>query len=301
MSTTTLKDQTSNDEADILRSQFPGSGTLNSQQCMEEKIMQSDTQIAPESKKGLWTGRILSAVVVLFLLFNGAIGLMRPPFAVQGFVHLGYPAGATLPVATLLIVCALLYAIPRTAVLGAVLLTGYLGGATASHVRIGEPFFLPMIVGALVWAGLFLREDRLRVLVPLGSTRTASISKTKLWSGRIISALAVLFMLVDAAFKLVKPLPVPVAQAFERLGYPTSLAAGIGILVLACTAIYVIPRTSVLGTLLLTGYLGGATAIQVRAGSPLFETLFPVIFAVLVWAGVFLREDRLRALIPVRR
>jgi hypothetical protein len=268
---------------------------------MEEKLMQSGTQTAPVSTKGLWTGRILSAVVVLFLLFNGAIGLMRPPFAVQGFVPLGYPAGAAIPVATLLIVCAVVYAIPRTALLGAMLLTGYLGGATASHARIGEPFFLPIIVGVLVWVGLVLREDRLRALVPLGSTQAASISKMQLWAGRVISGLAVLFLLADGAFKLVKPLPAPVAQAFERIGYPTGLAAGIGVLLLACTALYVIPRTAVLGAILLTGYFGGAVASNVRIGEPLFtHVLFPVYVAFLIWGGLFLREDRLRALVPLR-
>jgi hypothetical protein len=129
--------------------------------------MQAVTQTAPISKKRLWTGRILSAIVVLFLLFNGVLGLMRPPFVIEGFTHLGYPASAAISIAILLVVSTVIYAIPRTAVLGAVLLTGYLGGATASHVRIGEPFFLPLIVGALVWGALFLREDRLRALIPL--------------------------------------------------------------------------------------------------------------------------------------
>ncbi len=74
-----------------------------------------------------------------------------------------------------------------------------------------------------------------------------------------------------------------------------------GVLLLVCTAVYVIPRTAVLGAILLTGYLGGATAAQVRVNHPLFETVFPVMFGVLIWAGAVLREDRLRALIPLRR
>jgi hypothetical protein len=131
--------------------------------------MESATQTAPVSKTSLWAGRIISGLVVLFMLFNGVIGLMQPPMAVQGLIHLGYPEHLGVPIAVVMLVCTVVYAIPQTAFLGALLLTGYLGGATASHVRIGEPFFFPIIVGVLVWAGLFLRVDRLRALIPLRS------------------------------------------------------------------------------------------------------------------------------------
>ncbi len=100
---------------------------------------------------------------------------------------------------------------------------------------------------------------------------------------------------------MVRPLPAPVTQAFERLGYSTSLAAVIGILLLACTAVYAIPRTAVLGAILLTGYLGGAIASNLRIGEPLFShVLFPVYVALLIWGGLYLREDRLRTLVPLR-
>ncbi len=124
---------------------------------------------------------------------------------------------------------------------------------------------------------------------------TQAVSKTSLWSGRIISTLVVLFLLFDAVAKLMRI--APVLQAFARLGYPERLAVPIGILLLACTTVYVIPRTSVLGAILLSAYLGGATATHVRAGEPFY---FPVVFGVLVWAGLFLRDDRLRELIPLR-
>ena len=130
------------------------------------------------------------------------------------------------------------------------------------------------------------------------ATQTASISRKRLWAGRVISGIVILFLLFDAISKLMKV--APVLEASARLGYPASLAVGIGCLLLGCVIVYIIPRTSVLGAVLLTGYLGGATAAQVRIGAPLFETLFPVIFGVLVWAGVFLREERLRTLIPLR-
>lgn len=117
--------------------------------------------------------------------------------------------------------------------------------------------------------------------------------------GRIISALAVLFLLFDGVIKVMTI--DPVVESFAELGYPGSLALGIGILELVCILVYVIPRTSVLGAILLTGYLGGAIASQVRIGSPLFShTLFPVYVGLLNWGGLFLREDRLHALIPLK-
>ncbi len=131
--------------------------------------MPSTAQAAPVSKKRLWTGRILSGLVVLFLLFNGAMAFTNLPSVKQGFAHIGYPESLGFAIGTLLLTCAALYAIPRTSVLGAILLTGYLGGATATHLRIGEPFYFPILVGVLVWVGLYLREDRLRALVPLRS------------------------------------------------------------------------------------------------------------------------------------
>jgi hypothetical protein len=120
----------------------------------------------------------------------------------------------------------------------------------------------------------------------------------RLWVGRIISAVPVLFLTLDAVIKLMK---VPaVVEAFGRLGVPLSLAPGIGILALICTAVYVVPRTTVLGAVLLTGYLGGAVATQLRAQSGVFEVIFPIIIAALVWGGLFLRDDRLGAFLPLR-
>jgi hypothetical protein len=116
---------------------------------------------------------------------------------------------------------------------------------------------------------------------------------------RIISGLLALLFVLDGVGHLMKP--APVVEAFARLGYPLSASVGIGLLALICTALYVTPRTSVLGAVLLTGYLGGAVSTHVRAGSPLFETVFPVILGALVWAGVLVRDAQLRRLIPVRR
>jgi hypothetical protein len=130
-------------------------------------------------------------------------------------------------------------------------------------------------------------------------SQTASVSTKMLWTGRIMSALVVLFLLIDGVMKLVNP--APVVEGMTKLGYPLSLTSVIGIVLLVCVAVFAIPRTSVLGAILLTGYLGGAVASQLRVGLPLFSNvLAPVYIGVLIWGGLFLRDDRLRALIPVR-
>jgi hypothetical protein len=129
--------------------------------------------------------------------------------------------------------------------------------------------------------------------------QTTSISNKALWTGRILSGLVGLFLLADGVAKLFKP--AAVVQGTVQLGYPESSIVGIGIVLLVCTALYLIPRTSILGAILLTGYLGGATATHVRVGGPLFNILFSVLFGVVVWAGIYLREERLRALVPLRK
>ena len=131
--------------------------------------MQSTIQTVPDSKTMLWVGRIMSALPVLLLLSSSVMKLMKPAPVVEGFAHLGYPASLALALGMIELACAVVYVIPRTSVLGAILLTGYLGGATATHVRIGEPFFMPIVLGVLVWGGLYLRDDRLRALLPLRS------------------------------------------------------------------------------------------------------------------------------------
>ena len=123
--------------------------------------------------------------------------------------------------------------------------------------------------------------------------------QNRLWVGRIMSGLAVLFLLFESVIHMMKI--ARVLDGFAQLGYPVSLAFGLGVLELICLVVYVVPRTSILGAILWTGYLGGAIAAQVRIGSPLFSTtLFPVYVALLIWGGLYLREDRLRALIPLR-
>jgi hypothetical protein len=122
-------------------------------------------ETASQSNAAPWTGRTISAAVVLFLVFDGATKLIREPQVLAATAELGYPLSSIVAIGALLLACTLVYVIPRTAVLGAILLTGYLGGAVASNVRIGHPVFeclFPVLVGVLVWAGLVLRDVRLR-------------------------------------------------------------------------------------------------------------------------------------------
>lgn len=118
------------------------------------------------------------------------------------------------------------------------------------------------------------------------------------WAGIVMTALPGLFLLVDAVMKFVQP--APVIEATVKLGYPESTIPVMGTVLLVSTLLALIPRTAVLGTILLTGYLGGAVATHLRVGGSAFEMLFPVVFGVLLWGGLWLRDPRLRALLPLR-
>ena len=125
-------------------------------------------------------------------------------------------------------------------------------------------------------------------------------SRRRLWTGRVLSWLAVLFLFFDSAGKLLQVQPV--VDGTRQLGYPRDIVFSLGVILLSCVAAYVIPRTSVLGALLLTGYLGGAVATHVRVESPLFtHVLFPTYVAALLWGGLFLRDPRLQSFLPIRR
>ena len=127
-----------------------------------------------------------------------------------------------------------------------------------------------------------------------------SIGKKVVWTGRILSGLVAAFLLFDAVIHLLKP--APVVEAFSKLHLPLSLAVDLGIIELLCLALYAIPATSILGAILLTGYLGGAVAIQVTTSNSLFgEILFPVYVGAIVWGGLYLRDERLSTLVPWRR
>jgi hypothetical protein len=131
--------------------------------------MTSTTDSIPATPQAmLWTGRILSAIPVLFMAgLSTVIFFAAPGKVTEGMAKYGYPASAAKPILLFEIACAVLFAVPQTATLGAILLTGYLGGAVATHVHASEPFYFPILFGVLVWLGLLLRDARLRTLLPL--------------------------------------------------------------------------------------------------------------------------------------
>ena len=131
---------------------------------------------------------------------------------------------------------------------------------------------------------------------------TAPVSKPALWTGRVLSGFVTLFLLLDGGMKLV-PLSI-VTETMDKIGYGSSesLARSLGAITLVCTILYAIPPTSILGAILLTGYLGGAMASHLRIGSPLFShTLFGLYLGLMVWGSLWLRDRSLRSLIPFRR
>lgn len=130
------------------------------------------------------------------------------------------------------------------------------------------------------------------------ATKSFAEGRFALWAGRVMSAIPAMFLVFDGVIKVMKP--APVTDAFEQLGYSADQAVGIGVLLLAYTAVYAISRTAALGAVLLTGYLGGAIATQVRVNADPFSMVFPIALGAMLWGGLYLRDARLRELFPLR-
>jgi hypothetical protein len=153
-------------------SEYGAAAIINQEEIMEPEKTSS-------SKVMLWIGYTISTLAILFLLMDAVMKLIKPEMVVDLNKKLGFAEAVITPIAIVLLLCTLLYAFPKTSVLGAILLTGYLGGAVATHVRVsapeqnhgfgGEPFSIvfPVIIGALLWGGLYLRDARLQALIPL--------------------------------------------------------------------------------------------------------------------------------------
>lgn len=128
----------------------------------------TETRTAAPKGWQIWAGRVLSALPSLMLAFSASMKLSQAPqFAEAWTSKMGFPPGTLVPIGVLEVVCTILYLVPRTSVLGAILLSAYLGGAVVTHVRVSEPFAIPIVLGILLWGGLFLRDERLRALLPL--------------------------------------------------------------------------------------------------------------------------------------
>jgi hypothetical protein len=246
----------------------------------------------------VWGGRILSGLMIAFLVFDAVIHLVRIAPVVEAFGQLGVPLSFAVPLGLIELVSIALYVYPRTSILGAILLTAYLGGAVVMQLRVGNSLFgealFPIYVGVLLWGGLWLREARLRAQIPL-TLGSAAPAKKILWTGRAVSAFPVLAILFGAIVKLLV-LPA-VVEGFREAGFPDYLVPVVGAIELVCTVVYAIPRTRVLGAILLAGLMGGATATNLRLGNPTYVAT--ILLGVLAWAGLYLRDKRLRGLVPL--
>src|SRR5215813_12579898 len=155
--------------------------------------MQPQNEVGVTSKAKLWTGRVITFFTVAFLLFDTMVKVLNLPVAVEGTVRLGYPAKLVMCIGIVELICLGAFLYPRTAVLGAILLTGYLGGATATQVRVEDPWFIfPVVVGIMVWAGLLLRNERLHPLFPLQLLKAPALVR--------IGALLCVLLLIVVAF-----------------------------------------------------------------------------------------------------
>ena len=135
---------------------------------VKEIVMQPTTETATRSSARIWTGRILSFLPALFLLVDAIMKFIKPAVVVDSTIQLGYREAVIVPLGAVLLISTVLYLIPRTSVIGAILLTGYLGGAVATHVRVGAgvfPIIFPVVMGVLIWAGLYLRNQRLHAVI----------------------------------------------------------------------------------------------------------------------------------------
>jgi hypothetical protein len=120
-----------------------------------------------EGKAVVWTGRVISTLAALVFVMSGAMKLLGGPEVTAGLAHLGIPEGILFPLAIVELACVAVYAVPQTAVLGAILLTGYIGGAICAHARVGDSIVTAAVIGVLVWVGLYLRDPGLQSLLPL--------------------------------------------------------------------------------------------------------------------------------------
>ncbi len=259
------------------------------------------TEYNEMSKGKKWAGYIISGVAAIFLLIDAVMKFVQPAEVVSATEALGYDRSVILPLGIILLVSVILYIFPRTTVLGAILLTGYLGGAVATHVRLSNPVFshvlVPVYFGIFIWLGLWLRKPLLRGYIPLRSIFTTDRSSAAmLWTGRLVSSLPILMLLFSALMKIFMPMPND-SPEMQASGWTSEVLLKVGVVELVCTLIYIIPKTSIFGAILLTGYLGGAVATHVRTGDGMF--FVPFAFGVLLWLGQWMRERPLNKLVPL--
>ena len=256
---------------------------------------------SPPSKALRNTGYTLTILAILFMLMDAVMKFTHAAPVLEANRQLEIPLSLTPAIGVIALVCIVLYAIPATSVLGAILLTGYLGGAIAVHARVGNPVFthilFPIYIALFIWGGIWLRDHTLRDLFPIvEAPATSAPSKALLYTGYVITALATLFVLFSAVMKFVY---VPPAGS-PPPSFPMQHIHTLAYIEFVLVALYLFPRTAFFGAVFLGGYLGGATMIDLRAGESVGGSLVPALLAAALWAGYWLRNAQVRSLIPLR-
>jgi hypothetical protein len=254
-----------------------------------------------------WTGYALTGVFTLFMLFDIAIKLIRLPIVEQTMAQLGYPPGLGFPIGIAEAMFLILYLMPRTAILGAVLFTAVFGGAMVSHIRLNAPLFSHVLFGAylglFMWGGLWLRDARLRSILPWirnPAPSDADSSRPAHWLYWGCTLFFVGFIMADTIVKLAHWQVVE--DIMTHLGFGPEIGVRISIMETVFLVLYLIPRTSILGAVLFMGMLGGVVAGHVRVGDPLItHELAGVYLGIAMWLRLWLRDPALRATFPLRK
>ncbi|HEU4637142.1 MAG TPA: DoxX family protein, partial [Edaphobacter sp.] len=247
--------------------------------------MNVEVETYAPSKSRIYTGYTLTVLSILFLLMDACIKFTSSPQVAQTIAQLGFPMRLTKAIGVLALACTVLYAVPATAVLGSLLLTGYLGGAIALHLRVDNPLFthilFPIYVALFIWGGIWLRDRRLQEVFPITARSGEPVSPRKfVVTGYILTTISALLVLLTAVVKFTfvlkpgSPPPIFPMHHIHLLGY----------IEIVCTVLYLFPATTFLGALLLTAYMGGATAVNLQSGEAVLPSLVPVLFSALAWA-----------------
>ena len=229
--------------------------------------MTVELQNSSPSKARLYTGMVFTVLVILFMTMDGVVKLTHAAAVLDANRQLEIPPTLTPVLGVIALICTAVYAIPATTVLGAILLTGYLGGAIAIQARIGSPFFshtlFPIYIALFLWGGLWLRDQMLRDQFPVVKRPVNSAkSKAALYAGYAIGTLAAVLVLLSAVMKFIyKPGPTDPPP-----GFPLEHIHTLAYIEITLVVLYFLPRMTFFGAAFLTGYLGGATAVDLRAG-----------------------------------
>jgi hypothetical protein len=264
--------------------------------------MTVDVQTSSPSKMQRNTGYVLTILAILFMLMDAAFKFTHSAAMIEANRQLEIPMSLTPAIGVIALVCLAVYAIPATTVLGAILFTGYLGGAVAVHARVGNPIFthllFPIYIALFLWGGIWFRDRTLRDLFPIvKSPATSASSKALLYTGYVITVLAAALVLLSAVMKFVY---VPPAGS-PPPAFPMEHVHTLAYMEILLVALYLFPRTAFFGAVFLSGYLGGATMIGLRAGESVGASSIAAIIAVFLWIGYWLRNAQVRSLIPLRK